>query len=104
LHWAIALVPLRRASAFALVVAGTLLFKGSLIPRPVRQMRFVMFALGFETIWLSSLLSPSRLLIARIDALVTAFLLRALGQTATQHGNVVENLGPHFSIVIWSYC
>lgn len=101
---AIVLAPVRLASAAAVTLLGLLLFSGPEISRPLRQMRLVLFALAFETVWTTSVFAPLHVAFASVDARITAVLLRALGQTAIQHGNVVQNLSAQFDIVIWRYC
>jgi hypothetical protein len=100
---ALVLVPVRLASALALVLLGGLLFAGPLVSRAVRQMRLVLFALAFETIWISSL-APLHVLVGSLDARATTGLLRLFGRAAARHGNVVENISTHFSIAVWPYC
>jgi hypothetical protein len=100
---AIVLVPVRLASAAALVGLG-LVFTDAGAVRAVRRMGIVLFALAVETVWVTSPLAPLHVLLAGIDARVTAFLLRAVGHAAVPHGNVVEHLSANFSIEIWPYC
>jgi hypothetical protein len=98
------LLPTRLVAGLALLPLAVLLFSDPAAPRSVRQMRLVLAGLAFETVWMSSLLAPLHVLAASLDAQATAALLRALGQAAAAHGNVVETIGTQFSIVIWSYC
>jgi hypothetical protein len=100
----IVLPPARLAAAAGLGVLGWRLAADRDAPRPLRPLRFVLFALALETIWMSPFLSPLHVLVGGLDARATAALLRALGQTAARHANVVENASTEFSIVIWPYC
>ena len=100
---AIVLVPVRLASAAALVVLG-LVFAGpgavlcgrADADRAVRAR--VRDRLGDVAVGAAARAGGG------IDARVTAFLLRALGHAAVPHGNVVEHLSANFSIEIWPYC
>jgi hypothetical protein len=100
----IVLVPARLASGLALLLAGLLLFSGPDVPAPVRPARLLLFALALETVWLSPLVAPLHMVLARLDAQVVPLLLGAVGQAAEGHGNVVENVSARFSIEIWPYC
>jgi hypothetical protein len=79
-------------------------FTDARLPREMRQIRLVMFALAFEIVWMSPLAAPLHMLIAAQDASVTATLLNLAGQTATHNANYVDNLSAGFGIAIWPYC
>jgi hypothetical protein len=99
----IVLVPIRLAPALALVLVGATMLTDPLAPRALRSMRLVLFALAFETVWMSSL-QVLHTLAAELDAQAAAMLLHLFGQLAVAHGNVVENMSAQFSIVVWEYC
>jgi len=57
-----------------------LLFSGPDVPAPVRPARLLLFALALETVWLSPLVAPLHMVLARLDAQVVPLLLGAVGQ------------------------
>ncbi len=101
---AVALVPARLASALALVVLGSTLLADPRLPVALRQVRLLLFALALETLWMSPLVAPLHVLVGGLDARAAAALLRAAGQTATYHANIVDNAGADFRIAVWPYC
>jgi hypothetical protein len=101
---AVALAPVRLATAVSLVILGVLLLSDRRALQAGRQVALVLLALAFETVWTSPLLVLPHMFVSRMDAKICAFLFGLLNTEATVHGNVIDNVGANFSIEIWPYC
>lgn len=101
---ALVLVPGRLATAAALTLVAGIVFAGAPAAASARPTRLVLAALAAEALWMSWPLAGLHVLVGTVDAGIVTHLLRALGQAAYQHGNVVENVSGSFSIAVWPYC
>jgi hypothetical protein len=98
------IAPVRLALTLGLALFGSAVYSDSRLPHATRQMRLVFLALAVETLSTTALVAPLHVAVGAFDASATSFLLNLLGQTATHHGDFIENLSSGTGIVVWPLC
>jgi hypothetical protein len=100
----VVLIPVRIATAAALVIMSLDWIRDPIGAGRRRVVGLILLALALEIVWLSPLSTSLHLFVAQLDANISVILLNSLGMVATAHGNVVDNVTMGFSITIWPYC
>jgi hypothetical protein len=98
------IAPVRLALSLGLAILGSTLYSDSRLPHEARRMRLVFLALAIETLSTTALAAPLHVAAGALDASATSFLLNQFGQTASHHGDFIENLSSGTGIAVWPLC
>lgn len=101
---AVCIVPTKQATAVAMLAFGTILYRRSKPDLHIRRIALVLLALAFEIFWTSHYLDVFHVAVGRIDAHAVAAIYQAFGHGAIAHGNVIEDAGGLFGVVVVAGC
>jgi len=99
---AISVAPTKQAAAIAMLGFAALFCRQPEIA--TRRVAIIMLALASEIIWTSPYLDFLHVGVGRLDAAVVAALYRAFGYAVGAHGDVIENAGEQFNIIVIAQC